>query len=75
MLRRLWAVKLKIKATLAYAEVSAGAGLRLTNSQYIQHYGNMNGLQLLPKLRTLRKSRICAKYPVLVTIQNYLKDI
>ena len=30
MLRRLWAVKLKIKATLAYAEVSAGAGLRLT---------------------------------------------
>jgi hypothetical protein len=31
MLRWLWAVKLKIKATLACAVFSAGAGLRLTN--------------------------------------------
>ena len=31
MLRRLRALKLKIKATLACAEFSVGAGLRLTN--------------------------------------------
>jgi hypothetical protein len=30
-LRWLWAVKLKVIATLACAEISAGAGLRLTN--------------------------------------------
>jgi hypothetical protein len=37
MLRRLWAVKLKIEATLACAEFSAGAGLMLINMELEHH--------------------------------------
>ena len=36
MLRWLWAVKLKIEATLACAEFSAMAGLRLTTTELVR---------------------------------------